>query len=42
MTLPLKLNYSDKLNKLERQYERLLVNKLFTSSFDFKMIPLEV
>uniref|UniRef100_A0A3B3HYJ8 SH3 domain-containing protein n=1 Tax=Oryzias latipes TaxID=8090 RepID=A0A3B3HYJ8_ORYLA len=24
MTLPLKLNYSDKLNKLERQYERLL------------------
>ncbi|XP_026209863.1 dystonin isoform X2 [Anabas testudineus] len=24
MTIPLKLNYSDKLNKLERQYERLL------------------
>ncbi|CAB1457689.1 unnamed protein product [Pleuronectes platessa] len=24
MTLPLKLSYSDKLNKLERQYERLL------------------
>ncbi|XP_074531271.1 dystonin isoform X15 [Halichoeres trimaculatus] len=24
MTIPLKLNYSDKLNKLERQYDRLL------------------
>uniref|UniRef100_A0A3Q3IQ51 Dystonin n=1 Tax=Monopterus albus TaxID=43700 RepID=A0A3Q3IQ51_MONAL len=27
MTIPLKLTYSDKLNKLERQYERLLVSE---------------
>lgn len=26
MTLPLKITYSDKLNKLERQYEQLLVS----------------
>lgn len=25
MNMPLKLSYSDKLNKLEKQYERLLV-----------------
>lgn len=28
MTIPLKLSYSDKLNKLEKQYERLLVRDL--------------
>uniref|UniRef100_A0A3Q1AK24 Dystonin n=1 Tax=Amphiprion ocellaris TaxID=80972 RepID=A0A3Q1AK24_AMPOC len=27
MTIPLKLSYSDKLNKLEKQYDRLLVNR---------------
>lgn len=26
MNMPLKLTYSDKLNKLEKQYERLLVS----------------
>lgn len=28
MNLPLKLTYSDKLNKLEKQYEALLVRQL--------------
>lgn len=30
MNLPLKLTYSDKLNKLEKQYEALLVRQLST------------
>lgn len=32
MTIPLKLTYSDKLNKLEKQYERLLVSDLLRST----------
>lgn len=28
MTLPSKLTYSDKLNRLEKQYDRLLVSNL--------------
>lgn len=28
MNLPLKLTYTDKLNKLEKQYEALLVRQL--------------
>ncbi len=40
MTIPLKLSYSDKLNKLEKQYERLLVSEL--SSHDLKFVLLEM
>lgn len=35
MNLPLKLTYSDKLNKLEKQYERLLVSDLKLCSYKF-------
>lgn len=33
MTMPLKLSFSDKLNKLEKQYERLLVRDLSSLIF---------
>lgn len=36
MTIPLKITYSDKLNKLERQYERLLVSK--SSNLSLKVL----
>lgn len=40
MTVPLKLTYSDKLNKLEKQYERLLVSEL--SGHNLKFVQLEM
>lgn len=38
MTIPLKLAYSDKLNKLERQYERLLVSMLLSLTLKLKSV----